>query len=39
MPPVHPALVHYPIALMTLSVVADLFGRLYESPSLRAAGW
>ena len=39
MPPVHPALVHYPIALMTLSVVADLFGRLYESPSLRASGW
>lgn len=38
MPPVHPALVHYPIALVTLSVVADLFGYLTDSPSLQAAG-
>lgn len=39
MPPVHPAIVHYPIALVTLSVVADLFGFIFESPSLEHAGW
>lgn len=38
MPPIHPAIVHYPIALMTLSVIADLLGYLSESPSLLAAG-
>lgn len=39
MPPVHPALVHFPIALVTLSVLADLFGYIGESSSLHAAGW
>lgn len=39
MPPVHPAIVHYPIALVTLSVVADLFGFIFGSQSLQHAGW
>ena len=39
MPPVHPAIVHYPIALVTLSVVADLFGFIFSSQSLQHAGW
>ncbi len=39
MPPIHPAIVHFPIALLVLSVVADFFGFLYHSESLRGAGW
>lgn len=39
MPPVHPAIVHFPVALVTLSVVADLVGYLSGSESLRTAGW
>ena len=39
MPPVHPALVHFPIALVTLSVVADVLGFVGERSSLHAAGW
>ena len=38
MPPIHPAVVHYPIALMTFSVIADLLGYLTNSPSLEVAG-
>jgi uncharacterized membrane protein len=39
MPPIHPSIVHFPIALVTLSVMADLFGRLTDSATLRAAGF
>lgn len=39
MPPAHPALVHFPIALVTLSVVADALGFVGERSSLHAAGW
>ena len=39
MPPIHPAIVHFPIALLVLSVIADFFGFLYQSESLRGAGW
>lgn len=39
MPPVHPALVHYPIALVTLSVLADVIGFTVGSQSLQNAGW
>lgn len=39
MPPVHPALVHYPIALVTLSVLADVIGFTVDSQSLQNAGW
>ena len=38
MPPVHPAVVHYPIALMTLSVIADLLGYLSGDQTLQATG-
>ncbi len=37
MPPIHPAIVHYPIALMTFSVIADLLGYLSDNASLQAA--
>src|SRR5215510_1398830 len=36
-PPVHPALVHLPIALVLLSVVADLCARLTHAEPRRAA--
>lgn len=39
MPPVHPALVHFPVALVTLSVVADLLGYISGSDSLLGTGW
>lgn len=39
MPPVHPALVHFPIALVALSFFADLLGYIGGSSSFRAAGW
>ena len=39
MPPLHPAIIHFPIALVTLSVIADLFGLLVDSATLRAAGF
>ena len=37
MPPVHPALVHFPIALVVFSFVADLLARFFPKSSLRAA--
>lgn len=39
MPPIHPALVHYPIALVTLSVLADVIGFIGGNQSLQNAGW
>lgn len=39
MPPIHPAIVHFPIALVIFSVAADFLGYLTGSQSLRAAGW
>lgn len=39
MPPLHPAIVHYPIALITVSVLADLVGYLSNSSTLKATGW
>ena len=39
MPPIHPAIVHYPIALVTLSVIADLLGYISGNESLPTAGW
>lgn len=35
---VHPALVHFPIALMPLSIGADLLGKLTGSPALTRLG-
>jgi uncharacterized membrane protein len=39
LPPVHPALVHLPIAFVTLSFIADLFARIRKSDSLRQVGF
>lgn len=39
MKPLHPILVHFPIALLTMSVGADLAGTVMDIPSLRDAGW
>lgn len=38
MPPLHPAFVHFPIALVVFSFLSDLLGRLLNKASLRAAG-
>ena len=39
MRPVHPLLVHFPIALLFLSVAADLVAFFTTSASLRDTGW
>jgi uncharacterized membrane protein len=39
MPPLHPAFVHFPVALVAFSFVTDLLGRLLSKPSLRASGF
>lgn len=39
MPPLHPAFVHFPIALVVFSFIADLLGRLLNKPSLRSTGF
>lgn len=39
MKPVHPILVHFPIALLPLSVGADLVGYFADVASLRHAAW
>lgn len=39
MPPLHPALVHYPLALVLFSFIADLFGYLRNNAALSAAGF
>ena len=38
MPPLHPAFVHFPIALVVVSFITDLLGRLFNKPSLRWTG-
>jgi uncharacterized membrane protein len=39
MPPLHPAFVHFPIALIAFSFVMDLLGRILKIPSLKSAGF
>lgn len=39
MKPLHPILVHFPIALLSLSVAADLIGFFADVASLRHTGW
>jgi len=39
MKPVHPMVVHFPIALLALSVTADLTAFVRHSDSLRNTGW
>jgi uncharacterized membrane protein len=38
MPPLHPAFVHFPIALVVVSFITDLLGRIFSKPSLRWTG-
>lgn len=38
-PPLHPAVVHFPVALVTFSVAADLAGFFLDSRSLLNAAW
>ena len=39
MPPIHPILVHFPIALLTVSLGADVIGRWRPSAEARAIGF
>jgi uncharacterized membrane protein len=40
MAPLHPALIHFPIALVSFSFVTDLLGRIFNRSTLRsAAAW
>ena len=40
MPPMHPAFVHFPIALVVFSFITDLLGRVFGRASFRwAAFW
>ena len=39
MRPIHPAIVHFPVALMTFSVVVDVVGYLTDSGIIQAAGF
>ena len=39
MKPIHPILVHFPIALLALSVVADLGAFFLQIESMRSTGW
>ena len=39
MPPVHPAIVHVPVALVPLSVLAEILARATGNASLATAGW
>lgn len=39
LPPVHPAVVHFPVALLVFSVVADIIGHARGKDSLRAAAF
>lgn len=39
MPPVHPAIVHVPVALVPLSVLAEILARVTGSATLATAGW
>src|SRR5690349_15815080 len=39
LPPIHPALVHLPLAFVVLSFVADLFSRITRRDSLRVVGF
>ena len=39
MPPLHPAFVHFPIALVVFSLVTDVLGRVFNKATLTAAGF
>lgn len=37
--PIHPAFIHFPIALIIVSFILDLCGYVFRNSSLRSAGW
>ena len=39
LPPIHPALVHFPIALITVSVLAEFLGYFWKSEAARTVAW
>ncbi len=39
LPPLHPAIVHFPIALITLSVIAELIGYFGRNQAARTVAW
>ncbi len=39
LPPLHPAIVHFPIALITLAVIADFIGYFRQSANARTVAW
>jgi uncharacterized membrane protein len=39
MPPLHPALVHFPLALFPVGVLLDVLGRLLRRQDMARAGW
>jgi uncharacterized membrane protein len=39
MPPLHPLIVHFPIALLTAALLADAGARLFKTSGLSRAGW
>ena len=39
MPDLHPFLVHFPVALLTVSLILELWGTYRKLPELNRAGW
>lgn len=39
LPPLHPAVVHFPIALITLAVIAEFIGAIRNSANARIVAW
>ena len=39
MPNIHPLIVHFPIALLTISVLLEMIGRVRKQADLSRAGW
>ena len=39
LPPIHPALVHFPVALITVSVIAEFIGYFSKSEAARTVAW
>ncbi len=39
LPPLHPSVVHFPIAFVVLSVITEFIGAMANSPNARAVAW
>ena len=39
LPPIHPAIVHFPVALITVSVIAEFIGYFWKSEAARTVAW